>query len=142
MKQFVNIRSEHDGRLSLKVTRRPTENVLGRDYVVIILDGGLEVNDVHLSSGQLAYCMTAPDMRYVIDMESRAIGVSVPRGLIRGIAVPGESRVITLREDDLAMLDKYYEVLIDERQGRDLDDSTISLIKALLVRLIRILGYS
>ena len=86
--------------------------------------------------------MTAPDMRYVIDMESRAIGVSVPRGLIRGIAVPGESRVITLREDDLAMLDKYYEVLIDERQGRDLDDSTISLIKALLVRLIRILGYS
>lgn len=140
MKQFVNIRSEHDGRLSLMVTRRPTGNV-GHDYVffIILLDGGLEANDIQLSYGQLACCMTALDIKYVIDMESRGIGVSVPRGLIRGIAVPDESSVITLKENDLAMLDKYYKLLMDERQGRDLDDSTVSLIKALLVRLARIL---
>lgn len=67
----------------------------------------------------------------------------VPQDFIRGandrIDILEESRIITLEEKDLTMLEQYFEVLSDERQGSGLDGSTVSLVNALLVRMARIL---
>ena len=110
---------------------------------VLLLDGGLEVNDARLSSGQLACFVTHPVIRYSSVFKSKGIVVNVSREFIRGadnrIAIPEEYRIMTLGENDFAILKKYFDIFMDERQGRDLDDSTVSLIKALLVRLARIL---
>lgn len=110
---------------------------------IVLLAGSLEVNGNLLSSGQLAYCVTEPDIKYTPDRNSRGIVVRVPQDFIRGaddrIDILEESRIITLEEKDLTMLEQYFEVLSDERQGSGLDGSTVSLVNALLVRMARIL---
>ena len=109
----------------------------------LLLAGSLEVNGNLLSSGQLAYCVTEPDIKYTPDRNSRGIVVRVPQDFIRGaddrIDILEESRIMTLEEKDLTMLEQYFEVLSDERQGSDPDGSAVSLVNALLVRLARIL---
>lgn len=146
MGRFINIFSEQDV-LSMYVTGTPLERACHNcPAFVLLLDGGLEVMDAHLSSGQLAFCVENQNIRYFHGRKSKGIVVNVSSEFIHcadsRFDVPEEFRIRTLGENDFAILKKYFDIFMDERQGRDLDDSTVSLIKALLVRLARILGYS
>ena len=143
MGRFINIFSGPDG-LAMHMTGAPFIQACDECTVFfLLLDGELEVNGGNLSSGQLAYCGTEPDIRYIPDRNSRGIVMSVPRKYIRGaddrIGIHEESLIRTVGENDRTMLEHYFEILMDERQGSSLDGSTVSLVNALLVRLAGIL---
>ena len=143
MGRFINIFSGPDG-LAMHMTGAPFIQACDDcPTFVLLLNGELEVNGGNLSSGQLEYCVTGPDIRYTPDRNSRGIVVSVQREFIRGangcLAIPEESRIRTIGENDRAMLEHYFDALMEERQGSDLDGSAVSLVNALLVRLAWIL---
>ena len=144
MGRFINIFSEQED-LSMYVTSAPLRQTCnGCPTFILLLDGGLEVNGVFLSSGKLAYNLTEPDIICTPDGNFKGLIMNMSlefiRGVIDGFDAPKGFRIRRLGEMDLAMTKLYFDALMDERPGKDLDASTVSLVKAILVRFDEILG--